>query len=337
MATGGPCLLLDLCTDDTLLHVASLLAAKDLLRLGLACRRLGAKTSVVAATSAAVPAAAAVDVAQQAGAAAAAASPPQMRSLVEEASRRGFNEQERGWAPCRDGESLLGLLREVELLRLPLAFGRAHPSMTISAGGAVATKAPPQVEFSPAASKVVMKSGRHFAEFTVLSTRAGIMFGVIRPNCIVESNNAYAVPGHCFYNTASGQSWRCSEWHSSTGTRWEGKQHAREVGDRIGMLLDLDQGSMTVWKNGERMGVMVVEGLRGPFCWAVEVLKENGRVRIGSAPTPASPTAEQLAAAKAWQAAVHTSDSDLDDSDESDLSDDEIDESDLSDDHQSVV
>ena len=316
-------------TDDTLLHITHFLpTARDRLSLKLTCRRFS--INCIAATSAE----------SAEGEAAAALLWPEVLSIVEEAGRRwvtACSEQERGWVPRRELESWLSLMHEVELLRLPLAFGRAHPSMTISAGGAVATKAPPQVEFSPAASKVVMKSGRHFAEFTVLSTRAGIMFGVIRPNCIVESNNAYAVPGHCFYNTASGQSWRCSEWHSSTGTRWEGKQHAREVGDRIGMLLDLDQGSMTVWKNGERMGVMVVEGLRGPFCWAVEVLKENGRVRIGSAPTPASPTAEQLAAAKAWQAAVHTSDSDLDDSDESDLSDDEIDESDLSDDHQSVV
>ena len=35
-----------------------------------------------------------------------------------------------------------------------------------------------------------------------------------------------------------------------------GMQTAKEQGDRIGILLDLDQGSMSVWKNGERLGVM---------------------------------------------------------------------------------
>ena len=35
------------------------------------------------------------------------------------------------------------------------------------------------------------------------------------------------------------------------------------------MLLDLDQGSTTVWKNDEKLGVMAAEGLRGPLCWAV--------------------------------------------------------------------
>ena len=39
-----------------------------------------------------------------------------------------------------------------------------------------------------------------------------------------------------------------------------------KTGDRIGMLLDLDQGSMTVWKNDVRLGVMQGEGLSGPLC-----------------------------------------------------------------------
>ena len=34
---------------------------------------------------------------------------------------------------------------------------------------------------------------------------------------------------------------------------WEGMQDT-DLGDRIGMLLNLDQGSMTAWKNGEKPG-----------------------------------------------------------------------------------
>ena len=49
---------------------------------------------------------------------------------------------------------------------------------------------------------------------------------------------------------------------------WEGRQTAREDGDRIGMLLDLDQGSMTVYKNDERLGVMAT-GMSGEYSWAV--------------------------------------------------------------------
>ena len=69
--------------------------------------------------------------------------------------------------------------------------------------------------------------------------------------------------------------------------------------------VDIDQGSMTVWKNDEKLGVMVAEGLSGPLCWAVEAIDPTGgrgeSARIESAPAPASPTAEELAAAKVWQ------------------------------------
>ena len=65
---------------------------------------------------------------------------------------------------------------------------------------------------------------------------------------------------------------------------WEGMQSAR-MGDRVGLLLDLDQGSMTVYKNGERLGVMV-SGLSGEYCWAV-VLGEPGEwLRIAPAILP---------------------------------------------------
>ena len=57
-------------------------------------------------------------------------------------------------------------------------------------------------------------------------------------------------------------------------------------GDRVGMLLDLDQGSMTIWKNGVQLGVMQTEGLSGPLCWAVSLLWSTS-ARIGSAALPA--------------------------------------------------
>ena len=83
-----------------------------------------------------------------------------------------------------------------------------------------------------------------------------------------------------------------------------------EQGDRIGMLLDLDQGSMTVWKGDEKLGVMVAEGLTGPLCWGVSLYSPPDSARIESAPAPPSPTVEELTAAKAWEEANNSSDSD---------------------------
>ena len=123
---AAPCPLLgDGVTDDTLLHIACFLpTAKDLLRLALTNKRFGAK--VIAAPSV---------IGGGDGPAAAA----EMLSIPEEAARRwvaGCSEQERGWVPRRVLESWLGLMHEVGVLRLPLAFGRAHASITLSENGA---------------------------------------------------------------------------------------------------------------------------------------------------------------------------------------------------------
>ena len=129
-----------------------------------------------------------------------------------------------------------------------------------------------------------MSAGRHYATFCVMSYNSEDMFfGVIRPGWDVERKaRAFDVDGHCFYFTGSG-----SRLPGRIG--WEGRQTAREQGDRIGMLLDLDQGSMTVWKNGEQLGVMQAEGLTGPWCWAVSLAYTESSVRIECRPVPALP------------------------------------------------
>ena len=71
--------------------------------------------------------------------------------------------------------------------------------------------------------------------------------------------HAFLADGHCLYYSVDGC--RCP----GEGD-WEGMQDANELGDRLGMLLDLDQGSMIVWNNDEKLGVMVAEGLVG---WSV--------------------------------------------------------------------
>ena len=177
--------------------------------------------------------------------------------------------------PRRGLESRLCLMHLVELLRLPLAFGRAHAVVTLSEGGAVATMRVWSPVWRSAASKVVMRSGRHFAQFTVVQGKY-----MIRPGWGVEgAERAHQVDGHCFFNTGGGYRW-------PGNGNWEGKQGANDQGGRIDMLLDLDQGSMTAWKNDEKRGVMQAEGLSGPYCWAVSMISREGSARIESAPLP---------------------------------------------------
>ena len=56
--------------------------------------------------------------------------------------------------------------------------------------------------------------------------------------------------------------------------------------DHIGMLIDLDQGSMIMWKNDEKLGVMIAEALRGTFCWAISLYRQGDSACIESAPMP---------------------------------------------------
>ena len=277
--TRGATNLLTSTSDDATLAIAcALLTARDLLCLRLSCRRF----NIRCITS---------------GSGGAAAAAAEKLCIVEVAARRWLaecSEQERGWVPRLELGSWVCLMHEVELLRVPVVFGRSHAEVTLSEGGTVATKNGNGIR--TAASTVVMRSGRHFVQFTVLEG-ADLLFGVIRPGCDVEGGaTAHTVYGHCFYATF--------ESRYPGNSNWEGMQTAREQGDLIGMLLDLDQGSMTVWKNGEKLGVMLAGGLSGPLCWAVSLFGESevgDSARIESALAPASPTEEELAAAAAWQ------------------------------------
>ena len=336
-------------TNDTLLHIASFLTARDLLCLGLTCLRFAAK--IIGAPTGG------------ADAAAAEVAAPEMLSIVEEAARRwvvGCTDQERGWMPRCELESWLFLMDGVEMLRLPLAFDRAHRLVTLSENSTLANFTIVDdaghviaMDESAASQRRVMRAGRHYAQFT-LEAGDNMLCGVVRPDWDVDmmaggsdagagSFHATSQPGHCFYWSVSGERYAGPTdghdllWDEDDDDEhvWEAQQSAT-TGDSIGLLLDIDQGSMTVYKNGERLaappsrahpagipGVMMPSGLSGEYCWAVLVQKgvwgigndgqgvllENdetdeikmARVRIASAPAPASPTEDELAAAMQWE------------------------------------
>jgi hypothetical protein len=273
--------------EAAIIIAAALIDPRDLLRLAAACRRFALKCI-------AAPWAPRFAVFSGDAAAAAAA---ESWSIAEEVARRWIADcikQERGWVPRRARESWLGLMWEVQSLRRGAVFGRSHEDITLSEGGSRAAVRTGMAYCPAVASKVVMRAGRHYAQFTVLDGRQ-VSFGVIRPGWDVEGGcSADSVDGHCFYCMAYGR--HCCRWPRCS---WKGMQGAKK-GDRIGMLLDLDQGSMTVYKNDERLGVMAT-GLSGKYCWGVGLVAEGNSVRIeDTAVLPASPTPHELAQAVAW-------------------------------------
>ena len=100
-----------------------------------------------------------------------------------------------------------------------------------------------------------MRHGRHHAEFTLLKGDF-MLFGIMRPGwCSADdrqgqdsyhSRGVYFEQDHCFYYTNTG--------HAHPGQRkWKGMRNAIE-GDRIGLVLDLELCSLSVYKDGERLG-----------------------------------------------------------------------------------
>jgi hypothetical protein len=290
--------------------------ARGLLSLLLACKRFADKTI-------------AVQVAGGARGATPAGLPLEMLSIVQKAARQWFaecTEQERGWVPRRGLESYLGLMHEIQVLRLPLVFGHAHAGLVLTGQGwpqfgrQVATIRPVEASAYPlegqggtlaATSKVVMRAGRHFAQFRVgppdlarfydaatassfedrvedwadessqLFARCGVVNAGFNPT--IDHSLWYSPEcqdGHCFYSAWDGERYpgaieapnRSADDfvagpHNNNGG-WLGMQDARMPDDCIGMLLDLDEGTMTVFKNGRRLGVMT-KGLTGKKSWAV--------------------------------------------------------------------
>eukprot|EP01043_Picozoa_sp_COSAG02_P048400 COSAG02_NODE_4749_length_5026_cov_795.119139_1_plen_909_part_00 len=161
---------------------------------------------------------------------------------------------------------------------------RAHRSLALKEDGAVAHG---DGGFRCAMGAVVLRRGQHFAEFTIVTGRR-VMLGVVRPDWSVDgwgdgsaAQQCHHVGGHAFYSSADG---RCFPGNAE----WRGAQAAR-AGDRMGLLLDLDEGSMTLCKNDERLGLMLPKGsLSGEFCWAVGMVRSarGDCVRIVSAPVP---------------------------------------------------
>ena len=160
-------------------------------------------------------------------------------------------------------------------------FSKVPPSVQVSDDG---TEAWGQHQgWKTVACGREMRAGRHFVVFHVYGWK--VMFGVIRPNWNVEAADAEQADGHCFYYGGTGQCFA----GPGGGLGWPGMAkhtNCRDYKpDRIGMLLDFDQGSMTVYKNGELLGVMMT-GLSGPYCWAARVIFPNQKVRIEAAPVP---------------------------------------------------
>ena len=147
-------------------------------------------------------------------------------------------------------------------------------------------------------SGYVMKAGAHYVEFLVTGKP---FIGIVRPMSGLDAG-AYQHEGISFIGTAfsgfypdflaqrsddwgdsdihacdfdcgegaiSSTDWAAEEWEWE---QWEGMECLS--GDTVGMLLNLDEGTLAVYKNNCRLGVMK-DGLSGAYCWYVSLFRRN--------------------------------------------------------------
>ena len=68
----------------------------------------------------------------------------------------------------------------------------------------------------------------------------------------------------CSYDCGTGD-YLWSNWTDCDHEGWVGME-GLDGDETVGLLLDLDKGTLTVYKNGRRLGLMK-DGLSGDYCW----------------------------------------------------------------------
>jgi hypothetical protein len=149
----------------------------------------------------------------------------------------------------------------------------------LSEDGAVATKTivlEDEDDGTLVTSGVELTAGKHYWEVESLynDNEESVFVGVTRPN--LDPNCDYESGNNCwFIFTFMG------------GLCGNGKRHAdqagdiNEMGDRVGVLLDLDEGSLRFFKNGVQHGPGYPAGsVTGPVVCAVQLTTLNTSVRL---------------------------------------------------------
>lgn len=232
--------------------------------------------------------------------------PQANRSLAEEAARRILTQiqttNERDALPRYAEESWIALFQQLWLLRAPLAFdtlfglGIYHVvESTTQEEVAVNTD-----QYYTAMSNHIMRGGRHYAEFTI-SGGNNMFIGVMRPiihngrindeevQCFSPFNTEFmealgsSIGGrreetnniHCCMYSSFYASCVWTDWEShAVAEHWEGREELIDDIDNttaiVGMLLNLDEGTLSMYKDGAEIGVLK-HGLAGEYCWAVSL------------------------------------------------------------------
>ena len=261
---------------DVVFLLAAFLDARGLCQFSLTCKALGGKQTAYSGLT-----------------------------LVEEAARRLFEcapDWERSYLPKHDEEGSIERYHHLLMLRSTLTFDQlVGKSIQYGNDQTIVQTIHGHRSWSLAlCSNHVMRSGRHFALFTMRVGRGSMAgIGVVRPVQIDESDFVDDAeppfdPGRMseFREYLEGKRtdrWGDSKVHivnnygSGSWHVWtSGRQYSSRIA-QIGLLLDLNEGTLSIHQNGRRMGVLK-DNLSGEYCWYATVnCRASVSIQRGSA------------------------------------------------------
>jgi hypothetical protein len=137
--------------------------------------------------------------------------------------------------------------------------------VTLSEGGAVATQALSGMSLTTSGTEIT--KGKHYWEVELLSEGMSMIFiGIIRPKLVCTDSWFITADGGYLYGNGRYQS-------NGAG--------AYKQGDRVGVLLDLDNGSLRFFKNGVAHGPGYAAGsVTGPVVVTVQMYCKDESVRL---------------------------------------------------------
>ena len=297
-------------TDDTVVALASFLSPCDMLSLALTCKRFGDKHCMDTKQSAAGQESGSMRNVRQ--------KTENNTSLMEAAARTvlltKWTNEEKNALPRRGDESWIGIYQEfLKLFHYPLHFDKlVGDNMDYSYSNNVDKSRVCSLMSSSNAAicSNIMRAGKHYVSFNVSdddpASNGGIACGIMRPttkditslsSCSphIENLSRFSLKDYktlhhnnnidcCLLNTSSGCGLIHRMWTPSDGPRppmpynWEGQEETDEASFKIGMVLDLDEGTLDVYKNDRRLGTMR-SGLVGEYCW-VALLVPGGKAEL---------------------------------------------------------
>ena len=193
-------------------------------------------------------------------------------------------------------------------MRVPLTFDQLAESIVYVEGNkSCVVNNNSSLHWVTAFSNNIMMAGKHYVSFEVCHGPAhGLLLGVMRPGEAMQSaifnpllpsfyehftqrkgsrqyNNSINC---CMYQTFDGYCFSHG-WGEGNAVRneWDGME-CPSPPYKIGMLLDLDEGTLSVYNNERKLGVMK-RGLAGQYCWFVSLLP-GIQVTIKRGTVPAS-------------------------------------------------